>query len=84
MRRLVFAVIVSIVALAMLAIGGSRKLPVYEEDVGTDEFAFFEEIPETTLVFDATFSGVKRSELTGRLISTYDRSQPRTRAACPT
>ncbi len=42
----------------------------------------FDQISETQLAIDATFTGVIRKE--GGLYSTYDRSQPRSKRACPT
>jgi hypothetical protein len=68
----------------MIVLSFAQSRPVYEEDLPADEFALFEEVPEIQLVFDATFSGVQRSLRTGRLITTYDRSQPKGRQACPT
>jgi len=84
MKRFVVGSIVLVLSLACIGWSFARQFSVYEEDVGLDDFAFFEEIPERVLASDATFSGVFRSKVTGRLISDYDRSQPRGRTACPT
>jgi hypothetical protein len=83
-KRLIGGVIVALFSIGMLAAGLLHSVSVYEEDVPEGEFALFEDVREGNLVVDATFSGVVRSKLTGRLITTYDRTQPRDRKACPT
>ena len=75
---------VLIAAVAMLIAGGVRAHKVYDQD---DEFAgfgmvTFNKISDIQLVIDATFTGVVRRD--GTLYSTYDRSQPRGKKACPT
>lgn len=84
MRRFIIAILVGVLSLGLMGASLMRRFPVYEEDVGEDAFVFFEEVSELTLVDDATFAGVIRSTRTGRLITTYDRSQPKSRPACPT
>ena len=84
MRRLMIGILVVVLSLGAIAYSFARKFPVYEEDLDPEEFAIYEEISEGDLVYDATSSGIFRSEKTGRLVSTYDRSQPRGRQACPT
>ena len=84
MKRLLVGCVVVILSLAMIALSFARSFPVYEEDLSADEFAVYEDIPEYELTSDATFAGVRVSSLTGRFITTYDRSQPRGRKACPT
>ncbi len=81
-NRKVIAVAVLIVALALLLAGSIRTHKVYESD--TEEFGLltFYRINELQMVVDATFHGVARED--GRLYSTYDRSQPRGKSACPT
>jgi hypothetical protein len=84
MIRLAAGILCIILSASLLAVAGMRTLPVYEKDLPPDEFAYYQPVPEFELVEDATFAGVIRSEQTGRLITTYDRSKPRARAACPT
>ncbi|HNT33653.1 MAG TPA: hypothetical protein PKH07_01495 [bacterium] len=84
MRRLFVGVCVICLSLAAIGYSFSRQFEIYEEDLTQGEFAFFEGVSERILVSDATFGGVFISEKTGRFISTYDRSQPRGREACPT
>lgn len=71
-----------VVALVLLVLGSIRTHKVYESD--TEEFGLltFYRISEFQMVEDATFHGVAREE--DRLYSTYDRSQPRGKSACPT
>ena len=84
MSRLLWGCGAIAIGLAMILFSFAQSRPVYEEDLPTNAFALFEEVPEYQLVFDATFSGVERSLQTGRLITTYDRSRPKGRQACPT
>jgi hypothetical protein len=81
-KRKIIAVAVLIVALSLLLAGSIRTHKVYESD--TEEFGLltFYRINEFQMVVDATFHGVVREE--DRLYSTYDRSQPRGKSACPT
>ncbi len=81
-NRKVIAVAILIGALALLLAGSIRTHKVYESD--TEEFGLltFYRINELQMVVDATFHGVARED--GRLYSTYDRSQPRGKSACPT
>lgn len=71
-----------LVALALLLMGSMRTHKVYESD--TEEFGLltFHRVSEFQMVVDATFHGVVREG--DRLYSTYDRSQPRGKSACPT
>ena len=71
-----------LVALALLLMGSMRTHKVYESD--TEEFGLltFHRISEFQMVVDATFHGVAREG--DRLYTTYDRSQPRGKSACPT
>lgn len=84
MKRLLAGILVLIAGLALMGFSFLRKVPVYDEDLASDEVAFYEETSEIDLTEYATFSGVVRSGTTGRLIINFDRSQPRGRAACPT
>jgi len=58
------------------------RLENADEIAGLLGFAPFETISEVQLVVDATFTGVVRRD--GGLYSTYDRSQPQGKRACPT
>ncbi len=80
-ERIVAAFLLAAAVLLLLA-GGMRTHQVYDES--TEEYGLrsFTRISDAELVEDATFSGVER--LDGRLYSTYDRSEPRGRRACPT
>lgn len=71
-----------VVALVLLVLGSIRTHKVYESD--TEEFGLltFYRISEFQMVVDSTFHGVSREN--DRLYSTYDRSQPRGKTACPT
>jgi hypothetical protein len=82
LNRKVIAAAVLIVALALLLAGSIRTHKVYESD--TEEFGLltFYRINEFQMVVDTTFHGVARED--DRLYSTYDRSQPRGKSACPT
>jgi hypothetical protein len=81
-NRKIIALAALIVALALLLAGSIRTHKVYESD--TEEFGLltFYRINEFQMVVDATFHGVAREGI--RLYSTYDRSQPRGKSACPT
>lgn len=86
MRRLnsrrVLTVVVLIVALALLLVGSMRTHKVYESDTEELGLLTFYRINEFQMVVDSTFHGVAREG--GRFYSTYDRSQPRGKSACPT
>jgi hypothetical protein len=71
-------------ALAAIAVGIGRTHVVH--DKGAAEFGIDDpiRISEKQLNADATFSGVESSRAKGRLLSTYDRSQPPGKRACPT
>lgn len=84
MQRLIAGIICVIAGLLLIAGSISRAYPVYDQDLASDQISMYEEISEVQLVTDSTFSGVRVSEKTGRLITTYNRSQPGGRAACPT
>jgi len=71
-----------ILALALLLAGSFRTHRVYETDSGEFGILTFHRISELEMVVDATFHGVARED--GRLYTTYDRSQPRGKTACPT
>ena len=84
MRRLITGCICLLAGL--LLIGGSllREFPVYDADLPVDQIALFEALSEYQLVAESTFAGVRVSETTHRLITTYDRTQLTGRPACPT
>ena len=84
-RRKSVASCLLIAALALMAFGSVRTHKVY--DAKDDDFAefgllTFARIGGRDLVIDATFTGVVRKD--GRLYSTYDRTKPRGKKACPT
>lgn len=82
MYRKILAIIVLILAIALFLIGTVRSYKVYDrEEVQTGIDAFYR-VNERDLVVDATFTGVVREG--DKLYSTYDRSQPVGRRACPT
>lgn len=76
------AAALGLAALALLGMGVLRTHKVY--DPTTEEFgiAAFNRVSDRDLVVDATFGGVRRDA--DRLYSTYDRSLPRGKSACPT
>lgn len=78
----IVAVALLILALALLLAGSFRTHRVYETDSGEFGILTFYRISELEMVVDATFHGVAREG--GRLYTTYDRSQPRGKTACPT
>jgi len=76
--------VLAALALAAIAGGLHRFHTVY--DKGASEFGIDDpiRISEKQLNADATFSGVESSRTTGKMLSTYDRSQPPGKRACPT
>lgn len=72
-------------AAGLLIAGLAVKHRVYDQD---DEFAqfgmkTFSRVRDTQLSVDATFTGVTRKD-DGKLYSTYNRTVPRGKKACPT
>lgn len=69
-------------ALLMLLAGAGRDHKVYDPD--TEEFGLlgFTRVTDRQMVVDTTFGGVTRRN--ARLYSTYDRSAPQGKRACPT
>ena len=76
-----FGVVLTI-ALVFLIVGSVRSHKVLDKDAEDFGFLAYYKISERQLVIDATFSGVARRGT--QLISTYDRSEPRGKRACPT
>lgn len=78
------AISLLVVAVALLGAGAVCTYKVYDEDDEFAEFGLltFTKISDRQLAEDATFTGVVRVGV--RLYSTYDRSQPRGKKACPT
>jgi hypothetical protein len=73
-------------SVAFLVVGSNRSHRVIGEDAEELAellgFVPFKLISDQELVIDATFTGVvRRGKM---LVSTYDRSQPRKKQACPT
>ncbi len=81
MEKLAAAVLL-MAALALIGFGAWRTHKVY--DPVTEEFGIvaFQRISDRELVVDSTFGGVRRDK--GLLYTTYDRTQPRGKQACPT
>lgn len=72
-------------AVVMVAVGAMVKYKVYDKtDPDFAEFGLqtFSRVSGYGLVVDATFTGTERVE--DKLLSTYDRSAPRGKRACPT
>ena len=74
-----------LLALLLCTLGALRSHKVYDEPDGDfAEFGIvtFNTIGGLELVVDATFTGTMRKD--GKFYSTYDRSAPRGKRACPT
>lgn len=73
-----------VISIAFMILGLLSSHSVYADkslvDAGLLQIS--QEISEIELVEDATFSGVE--SYMGELCSTYDRSKPKTKEACPT
>jgi len=80
--RTLGAVAVAVAALAFIAAGRAREHRVYDPQGDDFGMAIFTRVSERELTADATFGGVARRD--GRLYTTYDRSAPRGKRACPT
>jgi hypothetical protein len=78
----VLAVFALLTALLLLGVSVPFKHKVYDAEAEEFGLVAFTRISERDLTIDATFGGVTRRE--GRLYSTYDRSAPRGKQACPT
>ncbi len=80
-ERIAAALLLGAAVLALLA-GAVRTHKIY--DHSTEEFGIlsFTRVSDGELVVDATFGGVARQG--SRLYTTYDRSEPRGKRACPT
>lgn len=76
------AVIVLFTAIGFIIFGLRRTYTVGEFDPVASDVFIPEIISERQLVEDATFTGVKRQD--AQLFSTYDRTIPRAKQACPT
>lgn len=81
-------VAISLIVLALACVGwglqSSHEVFAQKSqiDSGGVFLTMFQEISEIELTEDSTFSGVESYK--GKLLSTYDRSQPKTKQACPT
>ncbi len=73
-------------SVAFLGVGSFTKHKVItaeaEEDLELLGFLTFEPISDLQLIIDTTFTGVVRKG--DKLHSTYDRTKPRGKLACPT
>ena len=82
-RHLIPALAMLAAALALIAFGLGREHRVHEPEV--DEalgIRIFTRVSELRLIEDSTFSGTVRQG--DMLVTTYDRSNPPGRQACPT
>ena len=76
------AIMALIIALFFLLLGNIRSHKVYDESIKEFGILPFHKISERDLVVDATFTGtIRRGD---KLFTTYDRSQPVGKRACPT
>ena len=82
--RTAIGVVLFVLACTFLAAGAVLKHKVYDDDEMSRQFGLFtfRTISEVQLTVDATFSGTVRKD--DKLFSTYDRSAPRGKKACPT
>lgn len=78
------AAAVTVIALLLMLIGCFRSYKVYDQKDAFAEFGLvtFSRVSDRQLVEDATFTGTMRDG--EKLYSTYDRSAPRAKRACPT
>ena len=72
------------VVVCLLLVGAGRTHKAHEADAEEFGIVIFSRISEWQLTEDATFSGVVHDRVKDRLLSTYDRSKPRGKKACPT
>lgn len=75
-------IILSLIAITLLAAGSLREHKVYEKSQEQFGLRNFTDISEYQLVEDATFSGTIRKG--DELFSTYNRAAPKGKMACPT
>jgi hypothetical protein len=68
--------------IAGVVAGLHRTHRVYDPEAAEFGILAVKRISERQLLVDATFTGVVRRN--GRLVSTYDRTQPRGKRPCPT
>jgi hypothetical protein len=78
----VLAACVLLAALALMLVSSVRVYKVYDADADDWGMRTFHKIGERELVEDATFTGVIRKG--AELLSTYDRTKPKVKRACPT
>lgn len=76
---------IGILVLAMLLLAGGmiRSHKVYETEATDFGINLYHRVSDRGLIIDATFSGVDRRD-DGLLYTTYDRSAPPVKRACPT
>lgn len=67
---------------AFILVGAIHPRKIYDAEAEEFGMVAFMKLKGHELVVDATFTGVTRRD--GRLYSTYDRSLPRGKRACPT
>lgn len=82
MLRKVTAVVLLAIAIALMVVGSVRKRKVYDSDAGEFGILTYHRLDDWQLVVETTFTGVARKGK--RLYSTYDKTEPRAKRACPT
>lgn len=78
----IFQIILGLIAAAFLIAGSYREHKVYDKSEQEFGLRKYTDISEYQLVEDATFSGTIRKW--GELYSTYNRTAPKGKMACPT
>ncbi len=78
----ILQIILGLIAVVCLVAGNYREYKVYDRSDKEFGLRTYTEISEYQLVEDATFSGTVRKW--GDLFSTYDRTVPKGKMACPT
>jgi len=72
-----------ITGLVLIIVGiAAIKRPIYQPLTTGYGMLTYEQIGDQQMTIDATFGGITRRD--GRLYSTYNRSQQRSKLACPT
>ena len=80
--RKTYATVAMVVASIFLLAGAARSFKVYNPPDAETTDEGYHVISETQLIIDGTFTGVVRKD--GALYSTYDRTNPQAKPACPT
>ena len=75
------AILITGVVLIIVGIAAIKR-PIYQPLTTGYGMLTYEQIGDRQMTVDATFGGITRQD--GRLYSTYNRSQQRSKLACPT